>query len=331
LLLLTACSDKPAPFSERDRIAVRFSLSGIQSEVSTRADGNGTSPLAEGTTLRILAFERVGTDANLSQDKYIGEGTYIVNSSGSLTAVTSLLLLEGTYDFYALTPSSVAVNKISKSCTVLVNHGIDYASSTEATTATIKENSSSVELKVLTRHCSRLVFNFLPKYDNVTSVKISSAELTNMTNAPVVGALNTSLPIESADKTASVTLSNEDFTPIIGKPLEYSASTIVLPRKAGGFDFKMAACFNGNTTETVYSAPLPADLPFLPGYQYTFTVKMKGDAAELELGVAPWGDEYSFDTDMGEYYTIELTVDGWQDITWDDTNGGSLGDKDTTN
>lgn len=324
LLLLTACSDQPEPFSERERIAVRFSLSGIQAEVSTRADGDGTSPLAEGTTLRILAFKRVGTNVDLSKDEYMGEGTYKANSGGLLTAVNSLLLPQGTYDFYALTPS-LTVNRASKPYTVSVNHGVDYASSTEATTATVTENNSSVELKVLTRRCTKLTFNFSPKYDNVTSVEIRSAELTNMTNVPVVGMLNTSLSIESADKTTSITLSNKDFIPTTGKPLEYSASTIVLPRKAGGFDFKMAAYFNGNTTETVYSAPLPANLPFLPGYQYTFTVKMKGDAAELELGVASWGDEYFFNTDMGEYYTIELTVEnGWQDVPWNDDS--SLGE-----
>ncbi len=326
-LLLTGCSDKPEPFSERDRIAVRFSLSGIQAEVSTRVDGNGTSPLAEGTTLRILAFKRVGTNADLSKDEYMGEGTYEANSDGSLKEVSSLLLPQGTYDFYALTPD-LEVDKTSNSYSVSINHGVDYASSLTAA-VTVTEDNPSVLLTALTRHCSRLIFNFLPKYDNIKSVVIHSVALTNMVKAPVVGTLDEPLTVGTGDNATAITLT--EFTLSAESPLEYSASTIALPRQAGAFDFKMKACFNDKATEMVYSAHLPADLSFLPGYQYIFTVKMKGDAVELELGVAPWGDEHSFDTDMGEYYTIELTVDGWQDITWDDTNGGSLGDKDTTN
>ncbi len=297
LLLLAACSAQSEPFSESDRIVVRFSLSGIQAEVSTRAGGNGTSPLAEGTTLRILAFKRVNTATpDFSQDKYMGEATYTVGRNG-LSSESPLLLLAGTYDFYALTPD-LEVNKTGNSYTVSINHGVDYASSLTAA-VTVTEDNPSVTLTALTRHCSRLIFNFSPKYDNVTSVEIHSAELTNMTNAPVVGALNTSLPIESVGKTASVTLGSKDFTSVAGKPLESSASAIVLPRQAGVFDFKMVAYFNGSTTETTCSASLPVDLAFQPGYQYIFTIKMKGDAAELELAVEPWDKEHSLDMDIG--------------------------------
>ena len=114
LLLLAACSAQSEPFSESDKIVVRFSLSGIQAEVSTRAGGNDTSPLAEGTTLRILAFKRVSTDADLSKDKYMGEGRYIANSDGSLTEKSFLLLPRGTYDFYALTPQEVSRVNVSR-------------------------------------------------------------------------------------------------------------------------------------------------------------------------------------------------------------------------
>ena len=298
LLLLAACSAQSEPFSESDKIVVRFSLSGIQAEVSTRAGGNDTSPLAEGTTLRILAFKRVSTDADLSKDKYMGEGRYIANSDGSLTEKSFLLLPRGTYDFYALTPQEVSRVNVSDGnpCTVSVKHGDDYASS--LTTATITEDRSSVSLAVLTRHCSKLVFNFLPKYDNITSVDIHSVQLTNMSKSPIVGSLNVSLPIEDGNSGTIITLS--DFTPVVGKSLELSASTVVLPRQAGPSEFKMEACFNGSATRIVCSAPLPfADLGFQPGYQYIFTVKMKGDAAELELAVEPWGKEHSLDMDMG--------------------------------
>ncbi|WP_418697570.1 BF2992 family fimbrillin-A clan protein [Bacteroides sp.] len=322
-LLLTACSDKSEPFSERDRIAVRFSLSGIQAEGSTRADGNGTSPLTEGTTLRILAFRRVGTNADLSKDEYMGEGTYKANSGGLLTAVNSLLLPQGTYDFYALTPS-LTVNRASTPCTVSVNHGVDYASSTEVTTATVTENNSSVTLAALTRRCTKLNFAILPKDGSgITSLTIIEIRLSNMTDAPLKGELSKALPIETTRKT-TITLSGEAFTATTEKPLDYSASTIVLSRKAGAFDFKMKAsigCQEG-TGEKVYSAPLPADIAFLPGCQYTFTVKMKGGKDELVLSVQQWGNNFLDAGDMGDYYTTTLTVEsGWKENPWTDEDG----------
>jgi hypothetical protein len=323
-LLLTACSDQPEPFSERDRIAVRFSLSGMQAEVGTRADGNGTSPLAEGTTLRILAFKRVGTNADLSKDEYMGEGAYEANSDGSLMTVIPLLLLEGTYDFYALTPSSVTVDKTNNPCTVSVNHGVDYASSTEVTTATVTENNSSVTLAALTRRCTKLNFAIFPKDGSgITSLTIIEISLSNMTDAPLKGELSKALPIETTRET-TVTLGGEAFTATTEKPLDYSASTIVLPRKAGAFDFKMKASIGSQegTGEKEYSAPLPADIAFLPGCQYTFTVKMKGGKDELVLSVQQWGNNSLDAGDMGDYYTTTLTVEsGWKENPWTDADG----------
>lgn len=109
---------------------VRFSASGVCTEVATRA----ASPLADGTMLRILAFRRVGESPDLSTDKYMGEGTYkAINGDGTLAAVSSLLLRTGTYDFYALTPD-LAVADAGRSgagvtCAVSVGHGVDLCHS----------------------------------------------------------------------------------------------------------------------------------------------------------------------------------------------------------
>ena len=101
VLLLCACTENELLLKEHEAFAVRFSASGIATEVATRA----ASPLADGATLRILAFWRVGESPDLSTDKYMGEGTYrAVNGNGTLEAVNVLLLRAGTYDFYALTP-----------------------------------------------------------------------------------------------------------------------------------------------------------------------------------------------------------------------------------
>ena len=295
LLLLAACSAQSEPFSESDRIVVRFSLSGIQAEVSTRADGDGASPLAEGTTLRILAFKRVNTATpDLSRDKYIGEGIYI-NGNGSLTAVSPLLLSQGTYDFYALTPETVYQG--GSSYTVSVSHGVDYASS--LTTATVSIANPIVKLTALTRRCSKLTFNFSPKDgSDITSADITAVGLTNMTAAPLTGSLNGELSLTGVGQNATLNL-GKPTVPNAGKPLEQSISTIVLPRNAGACNLTLLVRYNNIGEVRNLSTSLPTNLVFAPGFHYMFTVKMRGNLLEVALMAASWVDK-PFSTDMGE-------------------------------
>lgn len=296
VLLLGACTGgDDLPLKEDEPFAVHFSMAGIGAEVTTR------SVLAKNVTLRILAFRRVGSSPNLSADEYMGEGTYKVEgTNGVLSPVSPLVLRAGTYDFYAVTPD-LAVSRSgsggSKTCTVSVGHGCDYASSlTES--RTVSETSFRVNLSELTRHCTKLVFALAPiSGANVTKVSIVSAELTNMTNGPVRGGLFETLPVSSA--VCGTTVSLTGFTaPDAGKPLELSTSTVVLPRKAGAFDYRMKVKFNGSSTVTDLVAHLPANLVFQPGYSYTFTFKLKGESAIMALTVKQWTD-HTYSTDMG--------------------------------
>lgn len=107
VLLFCSCTESGLLLRERERFAVHFSASGIGMEVTTRA----SSPLSDNTTLRILAFRRVGQSPNLQADEYMGEGTYRASlGNGSLTPVHSLLLRAGSYDFYALTPETATAS-----------------------------------------------------------------------------------------------------------------------------------------------------------------------------------------------------------------------------
>ena len=296
VLLLGACTEGDLLPKEDEPFAVRFSIAGIGAEVTTR------SSLAENVTLRILAFRRVGSNPNLSVDEYIAEGTYKAGEYGELSPVNPLLLRDGTYDFYALTPADLAVNRTTgngggKTCTVSVGHSCDYATSlTES--RTVSETAPQVTLTELTRRCTKLVFALVPMQGaNVAKLEVVSAQLTNMTNAPVEGKLHDLLAV--SDASCGFTVSLPEFTALDNKkPLELSASTIVLPRKAGAFDYRMKVKFNGKNKETELVANLPGDLEFKPGYCYTFTFKLKGESAILELTVEPW-TEHTYSTDMG--------------------------------
>lgn len=323
LILLSGCrgGDDPsctAPF------AVSFTAVGVGVTVSTRSE---TSPLPSGTTLRILAFRRTGTAADLSADEYRGEGTYEVPSDeggGILRAVSPLLLSAGTYDFYALTPALAVTrgsNGAGNTYAVQVENGTDYATSlTES--VTVSATSPSVNLDALMRRCTKVTFVLSPKGDNITAVNISSAGITNMTDAPVTGGLNEALDVSGLTQTTEVSVS--DFTaPDSSQPLVQESSTVVLPREAGAFSFKMVVEYDnsGKTTE------LSADLAFSAGTHYTFTVRMRGERADLVLSVSPWIDSTDFSTDIGGPDVIEIVIGGWTDVYWDssntDTGGGN--------
>lgn len=322
VLLLGACTESDLLLKENEPFAVHFSTVGIGAEITTR------SPLAENVTLRILAFRRVGDAPDLSADEYIAEGTYKAGGNGVLSSVNPLLLRAGTYDFYALTPE-LTVNRAtgsggSKACTVSVEHGCDYATSLTQSKA-VSESAPQVALQELSRHCTKLTFALAPKSGaHVTAVDIVSAGLTNMTDAPVVGKLLEALSVDGV--TCGTTVSLTGFTaPDANKPLERSASTVVLPRKAGAFEYQMKVKFNGSDKETELVANLPQDLAFQPGYSYTFTVKLKGGSAILELTVAPW-NSHEYGTDMGEADKITLTIGEWTNVAWNgpaDTGGGN--------
>ena len=60
VLLLCSCTEGELLLRDREPFAVQFSASGIGTEAVTRA----SSPLADGATLRVLAFRRVGGRMN---------------------------------------------------------------------------------------------------------------------------------------------------------------------------------------------------------------------------------------------------------------------------
>lgn len=317
-LFLSACTESELLVKERETFAVQFSAAGISAEITTRAS------LADDVTLRILAFRRQSTTPDLSTDEYVGAGIYKAGGgNGTLTAVTPLLLRAGTYDFYTLTPDQEVTYPDNTGdglvCTVSVGHGTDYATSlTEQ--KTVSETAPTVALDELCRRCTKLAFVLSPKSDNIKSIDIVSAGLTNMTDEPVRGQLHEELPVETAGRTTS--LSVTDFTATdMTKPLELSTSAVALPRKADAFDYRMEVKFNGSTKKTELLAKLPEDLTFQPGYSYTFTVKLKGGMADLVLTIRPWDEDFLFDTEMGEADGLVLTVGTWTDVYWDDSNG----------
>lgn len=328
-LLFGSCTESGLLIPEKDTFAVEFSVAGIGAEVTTTRAG---VLLENDRMIRILAFRREGTDPDLSKDKYMGEAEYKAGGgNGTLSAVgTPLLLRRGTYDFYALTPNLSVTrtdgSEEGKTCTVSVNHGTDYATSLTPG-VTVNEEKQNVDLVMLKRHCTMLTFALSPKYQNITSVNIKSAGLTNLTDAPLTASLDDDkFKLENVAFDTEISLDGGSFTcpDAINTPYDRKATTIVLPRKAGAFKFKMKVAFNG-LADTDLEADLPADLVFAEGTHYTFTVKMKGGSVQLVLGVIEWAGTEQNDVSMGDpgTPTIEVVIGEWKNVDLDALMGGS--------
>jgi hypothetical protein len=320
VLLFCSCTESGLLLRERERFAVHFSASGM--EVTTRA----SSPLSDNTTLRILAFRRVGQSPDLQADEYMGEGTYRASlGNGSLTPVHSLLLRAGSYDFYALTPETATASgggggTTAPPYTVSVGHGMDYATSLTAGRA-VDESNPSVPLNDLVRRCTRLVFELSPKAGNIKKVRVASAGLTNMTAAPVAAPLNAELPLAGVAQSDGLTIAGGSFSPP-DKDLNTSAAAVVLPRMAGKFDFELDVSFN-DMADAKFTAAMPPTLAFAPGTQYTFTLKMKGSSMQLTLTVVPWGESVmGGQGDIGASAPITVTVGAWENVTVPGETGG---------
>lgn len=330
VLLFCSCTESGLLLRERERFAVHFSASGIGMEVTTRA----SSPLSDNTTLRILAFRRVGQSPDLQADEYMGEGTYRASlGNGSLTPVHSLLLRAGSYDFYALTPETATASggggsgipgggggTTAPPYTVSVGHGMDYATSLTAG-RTVDESNPSVSLNDLVRRCTRLVFELSPKAGNIKKVRVASAGLTNMTAAPVAAPLNAELPLAGVAQSDGLTIAGGSFSPP-DKDLNTSAAAVVLPRMAGKFDFELDVSFN-DMADAKFTAAMPPTLVFAPGTQYTFTLKMKGSSMQLTLTVVPWGESVmGGQGNIGASAPIMVTVGAWENVTVPGETGG---------
>lgn len=321
VLLFCSCTESELPLKDREPFAVQFSASGIGTEAVTRA----SSPLADGATLRILAFRRVGASPDLQADEYMGEGTYQAGGgNGALTPVSSLLLRAGTYDFYALTPALAVINPAGGGTglprAVSVGHDVDYATSLTGQ-QTVVGAGSPVLLNDLGRRCTRLIFELSPKSGNITSVSVESAGLTNMTHAPIEAALHAALPLAGVVQDDELTIAGSEFS-VPDQALNTSAATVTLPRKAGKFRFKMNVAFNGKAAAE-FAADMPETLAFAPGTQYTFTLKMKGGSIQLILTVLPWGESVmGGQDDIGAFTPITIDVGSWENVTIPGETGG---------
>lgn len=327
---ICACSRHEVPAPVPEAAEIRFRIAGISVETppdkQTRADSE--SPLAEGTTLRVMAYKRIGPAADIENDTFVDQATFVAQADGTLAPcfvdgdgdvtagdnAQTMHLRAGTYDLYAITPAlPVTANKVS------VAHGTDYAGSLTTTEIRPGETVKTVALNTLTRHCTRLSFSVTRMADHIASVKILGVTLGRMTRSPIE--TTAAEPIPEADNTGEYYLPDAAFK--VGSELyEAFGADEILPKKDAPFELSMSVLFNNNSEPTALKALIPT-MPFAPGYQYNFDISLKGDFILLTLYVLEWTDIPAWDMDdIGQPPVAGIVVGTWQIAGWEDNGMG---------
>ena len=315
---LLACTDDNQSVSGPG-VKLNFSAPGIlaRNSASTRAT------LSTGTTVRVLAYQRVGASSDLSADTYMGENTYVAASDGSLSACvtddngnktsdlgTTMYLRSGTYDFYAVTPA-LAVTR-SSGATVSVDHGKDYATSlTENVSISASSTNQSVTLTTLDRKCAQLVFKIDRGAESVTSVIVDELALSEMATAPFTGSLAADLP-PAVTNSGMVSLASSAFTADATNAWKASGSIAVLPKSSAAYGLTLTARFNGSSTARTMTTTVPA-IAFEKGMQYTYTLQLYGDKIVLRLSSTSSWETTSWSADAvgeGTLKNLSLNTSG---------------------
>ncbi len=350
--LLFGCSKSDsAPDPDDGMAAVSFDLTGIGTQVvpdgeaatdgqtgRTRAGAN-VVPLDEGVTVRVVAYQRTGTNADIANDRYVTDMTYVavkesdaivlkactIADDGTVTVNASecMLLRFGTYDFYAVTPGLKLDANHQK---VDVNHGVDYAASLTAAIEVVLQPGGAaqrVTLEPLDRKCTRLSFSIARSHQNIRKAVFNSVKLDKITKAPAAPLLGAA--IATGDNTGSYEFPAGTFAELNeASEFHSSGADEVLPKSAADFNLALNVTFNDDATSDDLKATV-SNLAFAPGYQYAFNLRLNGHMLELLLQVTDWNDVPSWSTGVGSPGAdIIVVVGSWTVTGWETLIGGQF-------
>lgn len=354
MFVLFGCSKSDSgPDPNDGTAAVSFDLAGIGTQVvpdgQVASDGRTSQgprtragapvPLDENVTVRVVAYQRTGTNADIASDRYVADMTYVAvkESSGAIVlkactiandgtvtvnASECMRLRFGTYDFYAITPGLTLDANHQK---VDVNHGVDYAASlTENVAVALQPGGAAqqVALTTLDRKCTRLHFSISRSHQNVLKAVFNSVKLDKIAQAPASPLLGAA--IAPGANTGSYEFPAGTFAEL-NETSEFLSSGAgeVLPKSEAAFDLTMNVSFNEAAAKEL-KAEIPA-LSFVPGYQYCFGLHLKGNMLELTLQVTDWNAVPEWDTEIGSPgASFIVNVGSWTVSGWETSVGGQF-------
>lgn len=348
LVTLIGCRKDPSEGTLPEGVcAVRF-YSGGQAEVVPHRS-KSTVPMAQGTTVGVLAYQRSGSAAaDVTADIFKAMKTYVAGSGGVLTPgltddsgdvvagdADGMELHNGTYDFYAYSP---AMKIEADHCTVKgIGHGTDFMAAV-VPAQTVSRSASDVEL-VFEHKCSKVRFNVKMTADMADNLLAAEkAVLSQMAVSPaadyVLGG-DIAPSLGTADDVC--TLGRVDPSSD-GKSV--SVWDVVLPKSSGAFagDFYLTV---GGVDYVLKAKDIPA-MSLGKGVQYIFTAVVRQGSVDLVLNVASW-DAVSGSVNAGEGGSAGsgswedgsgetggnagtdhgIVIGSWDNIDWNGTMGGN--------
>lgn len=342
LFLLASCTQVDG-LIDRDSSTVSFSLPSGElapESVPTRASGVN---MEVGTTVRVLAYRRPAgaTASALSAANYAGEATYKVTSGSTLelcavkldangipsvdagATPVPLKLIQGTYDFYAVTPA-LEVNHAGTNPTLNVRHHTDYAVSVTAAKS-ISPGNSTVGLATLERRCVLLSFSTdrTDAATDVTKVTMGNVQLTKMASEPMQATGADTLEVAANANNNTLTIAAAKFRITDpAYPWKAFGQEICLPKSTAVFDLKVNVTFNDSETALLEATGL--SMGFFAGKHYAFTIRFKERGGmQLLVGVAPWTDAVGSTQIGGTKLPVQVVVGEWADSGWETGVGGT--------
>lgn len=342
LLLFASCTEVDG-LMERDASTVSFSLPSGGLSPETAVSRAGGVNMEVGTTVRVVAYRRPSGASSpvLSAANYAGEATYKVATGSTLelcgittdaagtpsvdTGATPvpLKLIQGTYDFYAVTPA-LEVDHTGTNPTLSVRHHTDYAVSATAAKS-ISPGNSTVGLVTLERRCALLSIS-TDRTDaaiDVTKVVLGDVQLTKMPDEPMQATGTGALDATGNTNNNTLTIAAAKFgIPDAAYPWKAYGQAISLPKSTAAFNLKVNVTFNDNETVLLEAADL--SMGFDAGKQYAFTIRFKERGGmELLVGVAPWTDAIGSTQIGGTKLPAQVVVGEWTDADWGTSIGGT--------
>lgn len=368
LAAATGCHKSDAvsvPEQDGDRVTVGFALGQISASAkpaSTRAVAE--EPLAVGTTVRVLAFQRAAgaASADITADKYVAEATYVVEeitgdggakelrlkacnvnpTTGAVDAANTatpaeIRLRADKYDFYAFTPAAA----IASPWEVSIAHGVDHASSCTADVAVapnlagaVPVYTQTVSLDVLMRKCAKVSFSFnrKPESNSIKKIVVKKVELSKIAHSPATSVLCETLSIGANDGSYDGFPTGTVTYPDSGDPTKFDCFDEVLPKSSGDYQLSITVNCNDADKDMELSAPISNDNPlhqsmlaFEPNKQYNFEIVLKGNIFTLILQVGDWNEIPGWGSGLGSWPEASIVVGEWTVVEkWETDLGGDL-------
>ncbi len=310
-----------------DKCPVDFSVAGF--DLQQAASKTTTINLTEGTTVRVLVYQRAATAPDPGRDRYVTEKTYRIHSDGSflpcetdaagvVTVPTAgpLELVGGEYDFYAYAPAL----EMTARPTLSVGHGTDFIA-TAPVSQRVAGRRTYVDL-LFTHKAAQLHFTVRRKADANTVYSVAMQEqgvkVEKLAASPASYTLGGEIAVSGSAYSGVSEIPGSRFTPIN----EYTTAVLdtVLarePNALGGDDLRLTFHVRINDAlYKTYTTTLSA-MELRPGHRYRFDVLVKDGGAVLTLfELLPWTRNVLTDLEVGGDPSNGIVLGEWTEAGW---------------